>query len=73
VLRVGDGGLLTHITGPEDPRTFPGIPPSTQQAWLGAMWPIEPIHYVGHAAPAALLFQNGTEDDAVPPADGLRY
>jgi hypothetical protein len=37
------------------------------------MWPIEPIHYVGCAAPAALLFQNGTLDAAVPPADALRY
>jgi hypothetical protein len=37
------------------------------------MWPIEPIHYVGCAYPAALLFQNGTLDTAVPPADGLRY
>jgi 7,8-dihydro-6-hydroxymethylpterin-pyrophosphokinase len=26
------------------------------------MWPIEPIHYVGCASPAALLFQNGTLD-----------
>jgi hypothetical protein len=37
------------------------------------MWPIEPLHYVAHAAPAALLFQNGTEDALVPPADALRY
>jgi hypothetical protein len=37
------------------------------------MWPIEPIHYVGCAAPAALLLQNGTLDAMVPPADGLRY
>ena len=37
------------------------------------MWPIEPVHYVAHAAPTPLLFQNGTLDEAVPPADGLRY
>jgi hypothetical protein len=34
---------------------------------------MEPIHYVGCAAPAALLFQNGTLDTQVRPADTLRY
>ena len=28
---------------------------------------------MGHATPAELLFQNGTLDQAVLPADGLRY
>jgi dienelactone hydrolase len=75
VLVVGDGGLVTHLTGPED---WPGgelarLPDAGRQAWLEAMWPIEPIHYVAQAAPAALLFQNGTEDRAVPAADALRY
>ena len=37
------------------------------------MWPVEPLHYVGQAAPAALLFQNGTQDALVPPADALVY
>jgi hypothetical protein len=37
------------------------------------MWPIEPIHYVGCASPAALLFQNGTLDIYALPADALRY
>ena len=37
------------------------------------MWPIEPIHYVGCASPAALLFQNGTPDTVVYPADALSY
>ncbi len=74
VLRVGDGGLVTHLTGPEDRGTdFYLVPKAERDAWLELMWPIEPIHYVAHAAPAALLFQNGTEDTAVPPADGLRY
>ena len=36
------------------------------------MWPIEPVHYVGCAAPAAILFQNGTQDGLVSPADALR-
>ena len=75
VLVVGDGGLVTHTTGPED---WPNgdlfrLPESRQEAWLEAMWPIESLHYVGHAAPAALLFQNGTQDPLVPPADALHY
>lgn len=28
---------------------------------------------VSHASPAALLFQNGTMDELVPPAEALRY
>jgi dienelactone hydrolase len=75
VLVVGDGGLVTHVTGSED---WPNgdlfrLPESRQDAWLDAMWPIEPLHYVGHAAPAALLFQNGTQDPLVSTADALRY
>ena len=74
MLLVGDGGLVTHLTGPEDRRGgIYGLADSRREAWLEAMWPIEPIHYVGRAAPAALLFQNGTVDTLVPPADGLRY
>jgi dienelactone hydrolase len=75
VLVVGDGGLVTHVTGPEDrpDGDFFQLPEARQDAWLDAMWPIEPLHYVGHAAPAALLFQNGTQDPLVPPADALRY
>jgi fermentation-respiration switch protein FrsA (DUF1100 family) len=37
------------------------------------MRPNEPIHYVGHTAPAALMFQNGRRDRMVPPADAQRY
>jgi dienelactone hydrolase len=72
---VGDGGLVTHATGPEDwpDGDFFRLPEARQDAWLNAMWPIEPLHYVGHAAPAALLFQNGTQDPLVSTADALHY
>jgi dienelactone hydrolase len=72
-LRVGDGGLVTHFTGPEDRAAWLARPEDQRRQWVAWMWPIEPIHYVGCASPAALLFQNGTLDTAVPPADGLRY
>ena len=75
VLVVGDGGLVTHSTGSED---WPDgelfrLPEARRQAWLEAMWPVEPLHYVGQAAPAALLFQNGTQDALVPAAGALVY
>jgi poly(3-hydroxybutyrate) depolymerase len=68
-LMVGDGGLVTHFAG----GTIMGLPDEVRTNWLAAMWPIEPIRYVGCAAPAALLFQNGTLDTQDPPADALRY
>lgn len=78
VLQVGDGGLVTHLTGYDDKVNHYGSPfymltADRQQAWLDAMWPLEPIHYVAGASPAALLFQNGTMDSAVPASDAARY
>jgi uncharacterized protein len=73
VLVIGDGGLVTHITGPEDYGWWSYKPEGLRQEWISLMWPIESIHYIGCAAPAALLFQNGTLDNSVPPADALRY
>jgi len=73
VLQVGDGGLVTHFTGTEDMDLWLAKPEEVRQQWLAWMWPIEPIHYVACASPAELLFQNGTMDKLVPPADALRY
>lgn len=77
-LIVGDGGLVMHLIGPDDRDNYYGSPffmisEERQEVWLDAMWPIEPLHFVGRAAPAALLFQNGIKDVAVPPSDALRY
>ena len=44
-----------------------------QERWLKAMEPIEPIHFVGHAAPAALFFQNARHDEGIQEEDALRY
>jgi len=72
-LQVGDGGLVTHLTGPEDMDWWRSKPAEARQQWVAWMWPIEPIHFVACARPSELLFQNGTLDMAVPPADALRY
>ena len=75
VLIVGGGGLMAHFFGLEDV-VFPSpqlTDPEVQQAWVEVMWPIEAIHYVGYAAPAALLFQNGRADVAVPVPEAIAY
>jgi hypothetical protein len=69
VLVAGDGGLVEHTSDPDES----GYPNHWNKSWVEAMWPIEPLHFVSRAAPAALLFQNGLQDAMVPPSDALRY
>lgn len=74
MLVVGDGGLVSHFTLTNDP-TLPFLQntPLRRRNWISAMEPIEPIYYVGHAAPTALLFQSGVEDQLVPPTAALQH
>ena len=69
VLMVGDGGLVSHFTGPEDLGVMAGLSCATRNAWFRAMVPIEPIRFIPHASPTALLLQNGRLDNLVPVAD----
>ncbi len=69
VLVVGDGGLVSHFTGPEDSNFMASLSCATRVDWLGAMTPIEPIRFIPHASPTALLLQNGQLDNLVPEAD----
>jgi cephalosporin-C deacetylase-like acetyl esterase len=74
VLAVGDGGMVTHFTRSEDKNSpFNRLSPEQKTTWLEAMLPIESIYFVPHAAPAALFFQSGLQDDIVQPSDGLHY
>jgi uncharacterized protein len=74
VLAVGDGGLVTHFAGRDDvDGPLQALPAQDRERWLQAMRPIEPINFVGQAAPAALLFLAGTKDESVPPEDARRY
>ena len=66
VLVVGDGGLVSHFTGPEDLDFMAGLSCATRVAWFRAMAPIEPIRFLPHASPTALLLQNGRIDNLVP-------
>jgi fermentation-respiration switch protein FrsA (DUF1100 family) len=69
VLVVGDGGLVSHFTGPEDFGFMAGLSCATRAAWFRAMAPIEPIRFVPLAAPTPLLLQSGREDELVPAGD----
>ena len=69
VLVVGDGGLVEHTADPGDD----GLNEHFSEDWAALMWPTEPLHFIGRAAPAALLFQNGVNDSFVPPHDAMRF
>jgi dienelactone hydrolase len=70
VLVVGDGGLVSHFTGPEDSNgILADLSCATRADWLRAMTPIEPIRFIAHAPPTALLLQSGRLDSLVPAAD----
>ena len=68
-LVVGDGGLVSHFTGPEDVDFMASLSCATRAEWLRAMTPIEPIRFIAHASPTALLLQSGRSDNLVPAAD----
>lgn len=73
-LVVGDGGLVSHFTGADDTKgPLQTLPPEQVKSWREVMDPVEPIRWVGRAAPAHLLFQNGRRDELVPEADGRAY
>ena len=69
VLVVADGGLVSHFTGPEDSSFMAGLSCETRASWFRGMTAIEPIRFIAHASPTALLLQNGRLDNLVPVAD----
>jgi hypothetical protein len=69
VLVVGDGGLVSHFTGPEDLSFMASLSCATRVNWFRVMAPVEPIRFIPHASPTALLLQNGRSDNLVPMAD----
>ena len=73
-LMVGDGGLVNHFTDGNRPvGGLERVPSSAREVWLKVMEPVEPIHFVGHAAPSSLFFQNARQDSLVSEADALAY
>lgn len=74
-LMVGDGGLVSHFTAADGaPLTeLNRLSEEERETWLELMEPIEPIRFVGRAAPAHLFFQNALRDEAVSREDALAY
>jgi fermentation-respiration switch protein FrsA (DUF1100 family) len=73
VLVVGDAGLVTHSTGPDDAAFMGSLSCATRVAWFREMVPIESIRFIPLASPTRLLFQNGRTDNqvSVPDAEAL--
>jgi dienelactone hydrolase len=69
VLQVGDGGLVEHTSNPGED----GLNIHFNEKWAALMWPTESLHFIGRAAPAALLFQNALYDGHSLPHDAIRY
>jgi dienelactone hydrolase len=65
-LWVGDGGPVSHLKGMGENGPVAHIPPEALEKWVAIMDPIEPIHFIGRAAPAALLLQSARRDQYVP-------
>ncbi|MGI0486731.1 alpha/beta hydrolase [Pantanalinema rosaneae CENA516] len=73
-LMVASSGSIAFCTvGQRRHCNLNDIPPARRQPWLKAMQPIEPIRYIGHAAPATLLFLNGRHDQVIEYADASAF
>ena len=72
VLMVGDGGLVEHVSGPDEPGLLSSLEPKRREEWLDAMKPIEPLDWIERAS-APLLFLSARHDQLVPPRDAARY
>jgi dienelactone hydrolase len=72
VLMVGDGGLVEHASGPDEPGLLSSLEPKRRKEWLDAMNPIEPLTWIKQAS-APLLLLSGRHDQLVPPRDAARY
>jgi uncharacterized protein len=69
VLVVGNGGLVTRLTSPNDLPFMVTLSCAARVAWFRDMVPIEPIRFIGLAKPTPLLLQNGLVDEFIPTAD----
>jgi hypothetical protein len=73
VLMFCEGGMVEHFTGPDDAEgPLADMPPEERDEWTAAMEPIEPLYFVRHAAPSALLIQNALHDESIRAEDAER-
>ena len=69
VIQSGRAHLSTPIAGACRSR----LRPKQLKAYLRAYSAIDPVRYISRAAPASLLFQNGTQDPVSPRKDVDAY
>jgi dienelactone hydrolase len=67
------GDLVRNGTSPMAKQAAKALTPEQLETNLKLLAPLDPVHYVGHAAPAALFFQNGLRDMGIPEASARRY
>jgi hypothetical protein len=65
VLMFADGGVVEHLLESPDDSFGAELTGSARQRWIAVMEPLESLYFVGHAAPSALLFQNGRHDEVI--------
>jgi dienelactone hydrolase len=74
VLSSGDGGLVSHFTGPDDAGgPLSQLSRARRKRWLDAMRPIEPIKWIGKADAPVLFLADRNGDDIIPPTDARAY
>ncbi|HUP90512.1 MAG TPA: prolyl oligopeptidase family serine peptidase, partial [Longimicrobiales bacterium] len=69
VLVVGNGGLVTRQTSPNDISFMATLSCANRNAWYREMIAVEPIRFIGLAKGIPLLLQNGTADQFIPTPD----
>ena len=72
-LVVADGGWVEHFMLDGKPvQMLAEMPAAERDALIKAVDDVQPIHYVGKAAPGTIFFQSGTQDEFVPPSNAKR-
>jgi Tol biopolymer transport system component/dienelactone hydrolase len=74
VLNAAPANYVTEIMAPSHPlyAALHEVPQAQQQRWAAAYDPVQPDHYIGRAAPAALFFQPVVHDTFTTKAESER-
>lgn len=72
-LMFADGGVVEHLLETPDREFALSLVGDERTPWLATMEPLESLYFVRHAAPSALLFQNGLHDEEVAEVSARRF
>lgn len=64
---------LPHLSERIPPHIASVLPEEDLAAYLEAVAPVDAVHYVAHAEPAALLFQAARHDEIIPQATAMEF